>query len=207
MLGLNDSHHIGRILINPNNPEEVLVAVIGHLYSPNEERGVFKTADGGKTWTKILYINKDTGVIDLVASPQDFNVLYAASWERDRKAWNFDGSGENSGIYKSVDGGNSWNKITNDNGFPEGEGLGRIGLAVNSNDEVYAILDNQFRREKELKKESDTFGLTKEDFKDMSQKSFLNIEDKKLNAFLKDNGFPEKYDAENVKQQVREKKY
>lgn len=203
-VGLNDSHHIGRILINPKNPEEVLVSSIGHLYSSNEERGIFKTTDGGKTWNKTLYINKDTGIIDLVSSPEDFNVLYAASWERDRKAWNFDGSGENSGIYKSVDGGNSWNKITNNNGFPKGEGLGRIGLAVNSNDEVYAILDNQFRREKEPKKESDTIGLTKEDFKDMSQKSFLNLDEKKLNAFLEDNGFSKKYDAENVKQQVRD---
>ncbi len=202
-IGLNDSHHIGRILINPNNSDEVLVAVIGHLYSPNEERGIFKTTDGGQTWTKTLYINKDTGIIDLVASPEDFNVLYAASWERDRKAWNFNGSGKNSAIYKSVDGGDSWKKITNKNGFPSGEGLGRIGLAVNSNENVYAILDNQFRREKEPEKDSDSIGLTKVDFKDMSQKSFLNLEDNKLNAFLKNNGFPKKYDAENVKQQVK----
>ena len=124
-------------------------------------------------------------------------------WERDRKAWNFNGSGKNSAIYKSVNGGDSWKKITNKNGFPSGEGLGRIGLAVNSNENVYAILDNQFRREKEPEKDSDSIGLTKVDFKDMSQKSFLNLEDNKLNAFLKNNGFPKKYDAENVKQQVK----
>ncbi len=203
-IGLNDSHHIGRILINPNNSDEVLVAVIGHLYSPNEERGIFKTTDGGQTWTKTLYINKDTGIIDLVASPEDFNVLYAASWERDRKAWNFNGSGKNSAIYKSVDGGNSWKKITNNNGFPKGEGVGRIGLAVNSNEELFAILDNQFRREKEPEENLDSIGLKKADFKDMSQNAFLKLNDEKLNDFLKNNGFPEKYDAENVKQHVKD---
>lgn len=202
-VGLNDSHHIGRILINPNNSNELIVAVIGHLYSPNEERGVYKTTDGGNTWTKTLYINDETGIIDLVASPDDFNVLYAASWERDRKAWNFKGSGSNSAIYKSVDGGNSWNKITNSNGFPSGDGVGRIGLGVNSNDEVYAFLDNQFRREKDTKDKTGSSALTKNDFKKMSVEAFLKLEDKKLDTFLKTNGFQEKYRAENVKQMVR----
>jgi len=201
-VGLKDSHHIGRILINPKNSNELIVAVIGHLYSPNEERGIFKSTDGGNTWTKTLFINNDTGIIDLVASPDDFNILYAAAWERDRKAWNFDGSGENSGIYKSNDGGNSWNKITNNNGFPIGEGVGRIGLAVNSNDEVYAILDNQFRREKEPKKESVV--LSKDDFKDMSAEKFLSLKDEELNTFLKNNGFEDKYSADNLKEMVKD---
>ncbi len=201
-VGLKDSHHIGRILINPKNSNELIVAVIGHLYSPNEERGIFKSTDGGNTWTKTLFINNDTGIIDLVASPDNFNILYAAAWERDRKAWNFDGSGENSGIYKSNDGGNSWNKITNNNGFPIGEGVGRIGLAVNSNDEVYAILDNQFRREKEPKKESVV--LSKDDFKDMSAEKFLSLKDEELNTFLKNNGFEDKYSADNLKEMVKD---
>ena len=201
-MGLNDSHHIGRILINPSNPNEVLIAVIGHLYSSNPERGIFKTTDGGQTWFKTLYINDDTGIIDIVASPDDFKVLYAASWERNRKAWNFDGSGENSGIYKSIDGGDTWNKITNDNGFPSGKGVGRIGLAVNNNEEVYAILDNQFRRKKEPKK--DSVVLSKDDFKDMSAEKFLTLKDEELNAFLKNNGFEEKYSADNLKEMVKE---
>lgn len=200
-VGLNDSHHIGRIRINPENPNEVVVSVIGHLYSPNKERGVFKTTDGGQTWKQTLFINDRTGVIDLVTSPENFNVQYAAAWERDRKAWNFDGSGTNSAIYKSVDGGNSWIKITNDNGFPSGEGVGRIGLAVNSDNEVYAFLDNQFRRKKEDEKDSDA--LSKDDFKSMSSKEFLNLDNKKLDTFLKTNGFQEKYRAENVKQLVQ----
>ncbi|NNL15400.1 MAG: glycosyl hydrolase [Flavobacteriaceae bacterium] len=201
-VGLNDSHHIGRILIHPDNPDEVVIAVVGHLYSPNEERGIFKTTDGGQTWEKTLFINKDTGIIDLIASPQDFNVLYAASWERERKAWNFNGSGENSGIYKSIDGGNNWNKITNDNGFPSGEGVGRIGLAANSNNEVYAILDNQYRRKKEPVKESVV--LAKDDFKDMSAEKFLSLKDEELNTFLKNNGFEDKYSADNLKAMVKD---
>ncbi len=203
-IGLNDSHHIGRILINPDNTEEVLIAVIGHLYSPNQERGIFKTTDGGKTWTKSLFIDENTGVIDLVPSPDDFNVLYATSWERDRKAWNFNGSGKNSGIYKSTDGGINWTKITSDNGFPSGEGLGRIGLAVNTNDELYAILDNQFRREKEKEDGDKVVLLKKEDFQFMSAKEFLNLEADLLDSFLEDKGFPKKYDAGVVKKMVED---
>jgi len=104
-VGLSDSQHIGRIVINNNNPDEVVVGVVGHLYTPNAERGIFKTTDGGKTWSNTLFIDENTGVIDVSVSPTDGNVLYAASWERDRKAWNFNGDGEGSAIYKSTDGG------------------------------------------------------------------------------------------------------
>ena len=93
-VGLTDSHHVGRIVINPNNPDDVTVGVIGHLYTPNEERGIFKTIDGGKTWNNVLFINNQTGVIDISVSPTDPNTMYAATWERERKAWDFDGDGE-----------------------------------------------------------------------------------------------------------------
>ena len=116
-VGLSDSHHISRIVINPNNPDEVVVGVIGHLYSANKERGIYRTIDGGKTWKRTLFINKDTGVIDVVTAPGNFNIQYAASWERERKAWNFDGDGKNSAIYKSTNGGKSWKKISK-NKFP-----------------------------------------------------------------------------------------
>ena len=98
-MGLLDSHHISRILINPSNADEVVVGVVGHLYSKNEERGIFKTTNGGKTWNKTLYIDDETGIIDVVVSPKNFNVQYAASWSKDRKAWDFIGSGATSGIY------------------------------------------------------------------------------------------------------------
>ena len=201
-VGLPDSHHISRILINPNNANEVVVGVIGHLYSPNQERGIFKTTDAGKTWTKTLFIDSDTGIIDVAAAPEDFNIMYAASWERERKAWNFDGDGNNSAIYKSTDAGNSWSKVSDNSGFPIGDGVGRIGLAVFNKNTVYALHDSQFRRPKDKsKKLSET--LVKEDFKTMSKADFLNLSDKKLNIYLKNNGFQEKYRAENVKQMVR----
>src|SRR5210317_95210 len=201
-MGLPDSHHVSRILINPKNSDEVIIGVIGHLYSPNKERGIFKTTDGGKTWNKTLFINNDTGIIDVEAAPQNFNIMYAASWQRERKAWNFDGSGKHSAIYKSTDAGNTWTKISEKNGFPEGDGVGRIGLAVYDENTVYALHDSQFRRPSDKKSKSSN-GLTKEDFKTMSKEAFLKSSNKELNAYLKTNGFQEKYRAENVKQMVR----
>ena len=202
-LGLEDSHHIGRILINPNNPDEVVIGVTGHLYSPNEERGIYKTTDGGQTWNKTLFVDNMSGIIDVQHAPDNFDVMFAASWTRDRKAWNFTGSGNNSAIYKSTDGGGTWEKIsTKDSGFPTGEGVGRIGLAVYDENTIYAVHDSQFHREDDTEK-SETSGLTKEDFKTMSTKDFLALEDKKLDQFLKTNGFQEKYRAANVKQMVR----
>jgi photosystem II stability/assembly factor-like uncharacterized protein len=201
-VGLSDSHHVSRILINPNNSDEVIVGVIGHLYSSNLERGIFKTTDGGKTWTKSLFINENTGIIDVAVAPENFNTMYAASWERDRKAWNFDGDGNNSAIYKSTDAGTSWTKIADNAGFPTGNGVGRIGLTVFNENTVYALHDSQFRRPKgKDRKPSDD--LSKEDFKTMSSENFLKLTDKKLNTYLKNNGFQEKYRAENVKQMVR----
>ena len=201
-VGLLDSHHISRILINPDNTDEVVIGVIGHLYSPNEERGIFKTTVGGKTWNKTLFINNDTGIIDVQHAPENYNIMYAASWERERQAWNFDGDGSNSAIYKSTDAGNNWTKISENNGFSEGDGVGRIGLAVFDKNTVYALHDSQFRRE-DSRDRTETNRLTKDDFKTMSNDEFLKLEDKKLNAFLKANGFQEKYRAENVKQMVR----
>lgn len=203
-MGLTDSHHIGRIVINSNNADEVVVGVSGHLYSSNEERGIYKTTDGGKSWKKSLYVSDDTGIIDVAHAPSNFNIMYAASWQKDRKAWDFVGSGNASGIYKSTDGGSSWSKVsTPDSGFPAGAGVGRIGLAVFDENTVYAVHDSQFRREKSKEKNKKSEGLTKDDFKAISNDAFLKLDDKKLNTFLKKNGFQEKYRAENVKQLIR----
>jgi len=202
-LGLPDSHHIGRVLVNPNNVNDVVVGVLGHLYTPNQERGIYKTLDGGKTWTQTLYINDVSGIIDVQFAPGNFNVMYAASWTKDRKAWNFNGNGENSLIYKSINAGETWELIsTKKSGFPTGNGVGRIGLAVFNENVVYALHDNQARRTESSKTE-ETNGLQKEEFKTMSVETFLKLDDKKLNGYLKMNGFQEKYRAENVKQMVR----
>ncbi len=204
-VGLADSQHIGRIVINKNNPEEVVVGAIGHLYTPNAERGIFKTFDGGKTWKNVLFINENTGIIDISASPTNDNILYAASWERERKAWDFDGDGENSAIYKSSDAGSTWTKLTDEkSGFPTGSGVGRIGLATFNDSVVYALLDNQYRRP-EVKKEVGE-GLKKDDFEKMSAEEFLKLDDKKLDTYLKDNDFDKKYTSESVKLLVKKGK-
>ncbi|GAA4966017.1 VPS10 domain-containing protein [Algibacter aquimarinus] len=202
-MGLLDAHHFATILIHPKNPDVVVVGVTGHLYSSNDERGVYKTTDGGESWKQTLFIDDNSGIIDLQRSPKNYNIMFATSWTKDRKAWNFEGSGENSAIYKSVDAGESWTKIsTKTSGFPTGEGVGRIGIAVFNDNVVYVVHDNQFRRPQK-KKTKEKSKLVKADFKTMSNSEFLNLEDKSLNAFLKTNGFQEKYRAENVKQMVR----
>ncbi|MDO6743237.1 glycosyl hydrolase [Tenacibaculum soleae] len=201
-VGLPDSHHIGRILINPNNSDEVVVGVIGHLYSSNTERGIFKTTDGGKTWNKTLFINENTGIIDVQPAPNNFNILYAAAWERERKAWNFDGNGKNSAIYKSTDAGTTWAKISDKSGFPVGDGVGRIGLAVFNENIVYAIHDSQYRRKSEGKKTA-SFNLSKKQFENLSSADVLALRNKTLDNYLKAYGFQEKFRAENAKQLLR----
>ncbi|MCH3881422.1 MULTISPECIES: VPS10 domain-containing protein [Tenacibaculum] len=201
-VGLLDSHHIGRILINPKNPNEVLVGAIGHLYSPNSERGIFKTTDGGKTWRKTLFIDENTGIIDVAVAPENFNVMYAASWERERKAWNFDGDGKNSSIYKSTDAGNTWSKISDESGFPIGDGVGRIGLAVFNENIVYALHDSQYRRKPESKKTA-SFNFSKKQFENLSSADVLALRNKTLDNYLKAYGFQEKFRAENAKQLLR----
>ncbi len=197
-MGLTDSHHVGKIAINPLNPEEVVVGVIGHLYSKNAERGVFKTTDGGKTWQKTLFIDEDTGVISISVSPKNFAIQYAAAWNRDRKAWNFLGNGATSGIYKSEDAGATWKLITTPvSGFPIGEGVGRIGLAAFDNDVVYAVHDNQFKRPATAAAKStlpEMFSVPGDVFEAMPSKA--------INTYLKTFGYSEKYRAENIKHLV-----
>jgi len=140
-VGLQDSQHIARIVIHPKNPDIVYVASMGHLYTPNPERGVFKTADGGKTWTKVLYVNDTIGVIDLVMNQTNPNVLYAAAYEKYRYPWRFVEGGEGSAVYQTTDGGKTWNKLGG--GLPGGR-IGRIGLDIYQKNPkiVYALVEN-----------------------------------------------------------------
>ncbi|HKW88130.1 MAG TPA: hypothetical protein VJN21_05185 [Candidatus Acidoferrales bacterium] len=142
-MGLDDTQVIGRAVIDPTNPDVVYIAADGHLWGPNAERGVFKTTDGGKTWTKSLFINDDTGVSDLAIDPKSPNILYAAAYERRRTIWGFNGGGPGSGIYKTTDGGANWTKLTND--LPKNGNTGRIGLSVYRKDPniVYAVVQNE----------------------------------------------------------------
>jgi photosystem II stability/assembly factor-like uncharacterized protein len=203
--GLSESHHIARIILHPTDENTLWVAVLGHLYSPNHERGIYKTTDGGETWEKTLFVDNNSGAIDLVMDSSNPNILYAATWDRERRAWNFVESGDGSGIYKSIDGGVNWTKISGKkSGFPDGEGVGRIGLAmVNKDGEeyLYAVLDNYFRRPKEA--EDDSEDLTKDDIRKMTKEDFLNLEEEEVSTFLENNGFPEKYSAEKVIKMVK----
>ena len=204
-VGLHDSHHIGKILINPENSNHVVIGVTGHLYSKNINRGVYVTKDGGKNWNRTLYINDVSGIIDMSETPGDFNIMYATSWEKDRKAWNFDEDGHSSGIYKSIDGGDNWSLISNDeSGFPTGAGIGRIGIAVFDKDIVYGVVDNQNFRESTEKKVDQ--GLTKESFIGMTVENFNKISINDLRAFLRSNRFPSKYKPDAIKKDINDGK-
>ena len=140
-MGLRDSHHIARIAIDPANPDVVFVAAMGHLYSDNVERGVFKTTNGGATWDKVLFVNDKIGVIDLVMDPRNPAVLYAATYDKRRLPWQIVNGGPESGIYKTTDGGQSWSRLTG--GLPSGR-IGRIGLDIylKNPDILYAVVEN-----------------------------------------------------------------
>ena len=141
-LGLDKSERIHRIRLDPNDPNVAYVAAMGTLWGENQERGVYKTVDGGASWQKILYVDERTGVADLVMDPTNPNKLIAAMWDYRRWPWFFRSGGPGSGLYLTVDGGRSWKKLTPEDGLPEGE-LGRIGLAIAaSNPEiVYAYIE------------------------------------------------------------------
>jgi len=141
-MGLPDSHHIARIVIHPTNPDLVYVAAIGHLFSKNSERGVFRTKDGGKTWTRVLYVNDGVGAVDLVMNRQQPFTLYAAMYDKDRKPWQIVESGPESAVYKTEDGGDKWNRLGS--GLPTGK-IGRIGIDIyQKNPQIlYALLENQ----------------------------------------------------------------
>lgn len=140
-LGLKDTNTISKVIINPKNPDIVYVAAVGHAWGANEERGVFMTTDGGKTWQKTLYIDQNHGASDLEIDPTNPNILYAGMWRFDRKPWTFTSGSEQGGVFRSVDGGRTWNKI--DKGLPKL--IGRIGLSVAASNPnvVYAILESK----------------------------------------------------------------
>lgn len=204
--GLGESHHIGKILLHPTNKQVAWVAALGHLYSPNAERGIYKTSDGGKTWQQTLYVHPNAGAVDMVIDPSNPDVLYASSWERERRAWNFVESGQGSAIWKSMDGGKTWNKVSGANsGFPAGEGVGRIGLdaarTANGKTILYAAVDNNNRRPaKEGGSEGDK--LTKDQLRRMSAEDFAKIPVYQLRDFLQANGFPARYTPARIKEEV-----
>ena len=128
-VGLGDTQQISRVRIDPKDPNNVFVAALGHLWGPNDERGIFRSHDGGKTWQKILYKDRDTGASDLIFEPGNPNVLYAATWQVRRQPWRFDSGGQGSGLYKSTDGGDTWTDISRNRGLPSGV-FGNVTVTV-----------------------------------------------------------------------------
>lgn len=206
-LGLPDSHHIGKIQLHPTNDHIAWVAVLGHLYSPNKERGVYKTIDGGKTWKQTLFVDENTGAVEMDINPINPNEVYAAVWYKTRSAWKFVESGKTSGIYKSTDGGDTWSFISGpESGFVNGEKTGRIGLTVFPGNPqiVYAIVDNNFSKPDTGTRKK--VGYTKADFEKVSKEDFLLMDNNKIDSFFRDNRFPRKYNAALVKNMVKEDK-
>ena len=142
-LGLKDTRHIGAVIVDPKNPNIVFVAALGHAYGPNEERGVFRTTDGGATWQKVLYKDNKTGAIDVVFDPNNPSTLFASLWEVYRTPWSLNSGGQGSGLYKSTDGGTTWAHLEG-HGLPAGI-MGRIGVSVSGADsnKVYAMIESK----------------------------------------------------------------
>jgi photosystem II stability/assembly factor-like uncharacterized protein len=140
-LGLSDTRQIGAVIVDPLDPNVVLVAAVGHAFGPNTQRGVFRSADGGKSWTRVLFKNELTGAIDLAADPHNPKIIYAALWQVRRQPWNFSSGGPGSGLYRSMDGGLTWSQLTG-HGLPEGI-LGRIDIAISAVDSkrIYAMIE------------------------------------------------------------------
>ena len=153
-IGLENSERIANIIVNPENSNEIYVAVLGALWSDSNERGVYKSNDGGETWENILFLNNSTGCADLAMDPSNPKVLYASMWEFRRTAWSFNSGGDNSALYKSIDGGENWNKIHN--GFPQGK-LGRLAIGVSKSNPntLYTVIESEKNEDKGLYKSTD----------------------------------------------------
>jgi photosystem II stability/assembly factor-like uncharacterized protein len=142
-VGLKDSRHIGAVIVDPKNASHVFVAALGHAYGPNEERGVFRSTDGGATWQKVLYKDNKTGAIDVVFDPNNSSTLFASLWEVYRTPWSMSSGGPGSGLYKSTDAGTTWTRLEG-HGLPSGI-MGRIGVAVSAaeSNRVYAMIESK----------------------------------------------------------------
>ncbi len=153
-IGLENSERIANIIVNPENSNEIYVAVLGALWSDSNERGVYKSNDGGETWENILFLNNSTGCADLAMDPSNPKILYASMWEFRRTAWSFNSGGDNSALYKSTDGGENWNKIHN--GFPGGK-LGRLAIGVSKSNPntLYTVIESEKNEDKGLYKSTD----------------------------------------------------
>lgn len=204
--GLEESDRIGRIVIDPRDSNRVYVAVLGRLYTTGGQRGLFRTTDGGTTWENVLNVDHQgdgyTGIIDLVIDPQNPDVLYAASWERSRRPWDFVEGGPGSGIWKSTDGGTSWNRL--EGGLPHGGHVGRIGLAVSPSQPqtLYACLDNQ-EPLPEDQWDLGTAAVNAKRLRNMTKEDFLAQDPQEIESFIRSNDLDTSLDAESLIEMVK----
>ncbi len=141
-VGLDDSRHIARIRIHPKNPDRVYAAVMGHLFGPNEQRGVYRSDDGGASWQRVLFVNEQAGAVDLAMDPSNPRVLYATTWRVLRTPWSLESGGAGSGLWKSSDGGDTWTDISANEGLPEPPlGIAGITVSPSNPDNLYAIVE------------------------------------------------------------------
>lgn len=141
-IGLKDSRHISRIRIHPQNPNIVYAAVIGHLFGPNKQRGIFKSTNGGKTWKKVLYVNNKTGASDLIMDPVNQRILYAGMWQVKRTPYSFSSGGKGSGLWKSTDGGDTWKNISSNKGLPKGiKGIVGVTISTVNHNRIWSIIE------------------------------------------------------------------
>ncbi len=141
-IGLSDSRHIPRVRIHPQNPDIVYAAVLGHLFGPNQQRGVFRSVDGGKNWQKILYVNDEVGAVDLVMDPTNPRTLYASTWRVIRRPYSLESGGEGSKLWKTTDGGDSWTSLSENKGLPKPPlGISGITVSASNPDNLYAIIE------------------------------------------------------------------
>ena len=207
--GLEGSHHIGRIILDPSNPDRMWVAALGELYSANRGGAVYRSEDAGLTWTAVLSVpqgaskSEFVGFVDLATDANDPNHLFAASWDRTRRAHNFQEGGPGTAIYETTNGGDTWQRISRGNGFPDGKHAGRVGLSYHSaSGTLYALIDNQ--RDRPLSDEeakADTL-LKADSFLNMDAKTFMDIPNQDLQAYLDAEGFNEADSASSIKARV-----
>ena len=143
-MGLKEARHIVRIIVHPKNPDIIWAAVMGHLFGPNENRGVYKSMDGGQNWKRVLYVNDQTGASDLIIDPSNPEILYAGTWQLIRTPYSLESGGAGSGMYKSTDGGTTWESIKTNKGFPKGVwGITAIAVAKSNPEKLYALIENK----------------------------------------------------------------
>lgn len=202
--GLANAQHISSLYINPINPQEIIAGILGNPYKADEKRGIFKTTDGGKTWQQKLFVSTRAGISQINSSP-DGSVLLAVAWDVNSSQWDDLPYGSYSAVYKSVDGGNSWTKITANNGFIKGNNIGKIGVTCFNSQIYYAVVDNRNPKKKEnnnsLQKTA-RIHLTAQDFDTMSKADFLALDNNRLNIFLHNIGQDKKYTAQNLKDMI-----